>query len=200
MPSEGSATAAATFGDARMEIEEAQRGAPSGTGTPRGGAVRRERVAWASALVALGIIAAAAGRWGSGRSSEPAEMRVDINTPANRGPDVVCDLTRWTQRRLQCRGRGRTAVVAAIAGRRIRSSVDRDRRRRITLLVAGRPIDRVLRGQQTETDGSRRRPAPDPLERAYTGRRNLEPGWLDPLCSSRQRRRVSHLGDRNRAK
>jgi serine/threonine protein kinase len=74
------------IGDARLEIEEVQRGAPSETGTPRGGAVRRERVAWASALVALGIIAAAAGRWGSGRSSSPPEIRVDINTPPTANP------------------------------------------------------------------------------------------------------------------
>ncbi len=74
------------IGDARLEIEEAQRGAPSETGTPRGGAVRRERVAWASALVALALMAAAAGRWGSGRSSSPPEIRVDINTPPTASP------------------------------------------------------------------------------------------------------------------
>jgi len=71
------------IGDARVEIDDAQR-APSADDV--GGPVRsprRERLLWASAVVSTAIIAAVG--WWAGNTPEAPEMRVEINTPGSVG-------------------------------------------------------------------------------------------------------------------
>src|SRR5262245_30275222 len=66
------------IGDARVEIDDAQR-APSADATARPvRSLRRERLVWASAVLVTAIVAAVG--WRAGNTTEPPEMRVEINT------------------------------------------------------------------------------------------------------------------------
>jgi Tol biopolymer transport system component len=68
------------MGDARLDIEDAQRATPSDAITPRVRVARRERLLWGSAVM-LAAIATAATAWRTPDAAETPEMRVEITTP-----------------------------------------------------------------------------------------------------------------------
>jgi serine/threonine protein kinase len=76
----------ADIADARLEIEDAQSGAPAAsleTAKPR---PHRERLAWISAVTTLALVALAAMAWALRPVPQLPEMRVDITAPPTNDP------------------------------------------------------------------------------------------------------------------
>ncbi len=75
--------------DARLEIDDVEGGTPQDGPVVEISSRRRERLAWASALAVLTLIAATAGLWALRPSRAAPELRLEINTPPTGDPSLA---------------------------------------------------------------------------------------------------------------
>ena len=142
--------------DARLEIDDARNAASEPERAGSSGPARRERLAWASALLLLAAIAGFFGIRAFRPSPEAPELRLDLNTPPSRGASLALSPD-GRQHRVRRERRRTVTPLAAVAGFIGDAPTGRHRARVEPFLVPGWPIDRVLRRQQAETRGDRRR-------------------------------------------
>ena len=167
--------------DARLEIDEAQHEPRVASSEAPGTSRRRERLLWSAALVLLAGVAAASMLRRGNAAAPPPEMRVEITTPPT--TDVVSMAISPDGEKL--------AFVASSDGRPklwLRSMVDgfgatarRHRRRVVSVLVAGQPVDRVLRERDGQSHRCRRRLTAGARASAGGRRGNLESRGRDPV-------------------
>ena len=144
---------------------------------------RTERIAWAIALVSSGIVALTLDI-GSRQPASPCAARSDSTsthpTSRIRPADPLRHLPRWSADSLRRRCDGE--LYNSVWLRDIDSVVARplpgQRGRRVSILVSGRTVARVLCGWFAEAAGSRRRPGPHLSQGYRWRRRDLEPGGV----------------------
>ena len=146
------------IGDAWLLLE-------SGANTRQGG----PHLSWGALLMALsvGIVAiAAAGMWARWRQPtvERRPLQFQVNLPE--GVRLVEGTSGGSAlspdgRTDRFRGYGRRRQTALAAPLRLAAAarIDRNERRRFSVLVARRPVDRILCGKQAQESRQQRRPA-----------------------------------------
>ena len=156
--------------DARLEIDDVRSATTQNDGVASGRSGRRERLAWASALALVALIAGVLGVWALRPAPTAPEVAARDQHAADQG-SVAGDFARWTEDRLRGQVRRPVSVVAAVAGFSVGAAVGRNRARIIPVLVARQPVHRVHCGYQAEAHGHRRRIAADTGVRHSSGSR-----------------------------
>ena len=103
--------------DARIEIDDVQSGLQQDGRVAPAPAGSDERLAWASALALVALIAAAIGVWAL-RPVPHGSRNAARNQHASDQGSIAGDFARWTEDRLRGQVRRPVSVVAAVAGER----------------------------------------------------------------------------------
>ena len=160
-----------SIGDARIEIEEAQRDPPP---VPAA-AIPSHWRAWLPWTVAalLALLALLQTTWSRPTTSAPArEVRFEVATPGTTDP-VACHFTRRLEACFRCDIRGSLSLVAAQPGRRIGPTDRWDRRRIVSVLVAKQSLARLLYKRPAQSGRSRRWIGPATRNRSIPTRRGV---------------------------
>ena len=186
------------IGNVRIELDDAEAWRPQTDSASPKNSRTGERAAWAL-LVALAAAVAAVVTPMLRKAPAPAEVRFNVLFP--RG--VTADFAQ-----LAISPDGQQIVVAPSFGvqgptplwcdrwLRPRPAADRNRRRGLSVLVAGRPVDRVLRRSKVEAPGRQQPGHSDPRPCPHRARRRMAGRRHDSVRAERRRSVVSSSGDR----